>query len=132
VNFASKSDDPRYMNKRSEMYWRFSEWIKRGALPRSVELKKSLLATKYFFIGNKIQLIDKDLIKQEIGFSPDEADSIVTTFAVVEQESQAGSIEIAPGVRLYADRGVVYANHDPVTSDADPFSDAKIKALFGD
>ncbi len=132
VNFASKSDDPRYMNKRAEMYWRFSEWIKRGALPRSVELKKSLLATKYFFIGNKIQLIDKDLIKQEIGFSPDEADSIVTTFAVVEQESQAGSIEIAPGVRLYADRGVVYANHDPVTSDADPFSDAKIKALFGD
>lgn len=133
VNFASKADDPRYINKRAEMYWRFAEWMKRGALPKSTELKKALLATKYYFVGNKIQLIEKDIIKQEIGFSPDEADAAATTFAVGEQDSTAGSIELVPGVRLTADRGIVYAGgHDRRAMDADPYSDAKMRELFGD
>lgn len=34
VHFSSPADDPRYFNKRSELYFRAAEWVKHnGSLP---------------------------------------------------------------------------------------------------
>jgi phage terminase large subunit len=72
----------RYANKRAEMYFDAIEWIKAGgALPDSPELLAALTQTTYTFKGDKLLLEDKLQIKQKIGYSPDEADAFVLTFA---------------------------------------------------
>jgi phage terminase large subunit len=81
ANRAHKSD--RYHNKRAEMYFDFVEWIRRGgALPDSPQLKRALVETTYTFSKTSGLLIleDKSLIKQRLGYSPDEADACALTF----------------------------------------------------
>ena len=82
VQFGGKASDPRYFNKRSEMYFELSKWIKSGGnLPDDRELKEELCATTYTFQGDKFRLCDKDDIKAAIGRSPDKADGLALTFA---------------------------------------------------
>ena len=83
VQFAGQANDPsRYANRRAEMYFEVVEWIRRGgALWRSEELKAALTQTTYAFKGDRLILEPKDQIKAKIGFSPDEADALVMTFA---------------------------------------------------
>jgi hypothetical protein len=72
----------RYYNKRTEMYFDAVEWIRRGgALPPSPEITAALTQTTYTFKGNRLLLEDKDLVKTKIGYSPDEADAFILTFA---------------------------------------------------
>jgi hypothetical protein len=72
----------RYYNKRTEMYFEFIEWIKRGgALPESPEIMGALTQTEYYFKGDRLILQPKELIKAKLGYSPDETDAIVMTFA---------------------------------------------------
>jgi hypothetical protein len=56
--------------------------IKRGgALPESSELLAALTATTYTFQGDRFLIEPKDQVKRKLGYSPDEADSFVLTFA---------------------------------------------------
>src|SRR6202034_3056067 len=72
----------RYFNKRAEMYFDAVEWIKRGgALPNSPELLAALTQTTYSFKGDRFLLEPKELVKEKLGYSPDEADAFVLTFA---------------------------------------------------
>lgn len=79
----------RYVNKRAEMYFDAVEWIRRGGalplpegtVPEASELFKSLTQVTYTFRGDRFQLEDKRQFKERIGFSPDEADAFVQTFA---------------------------------------------------
>lgn len=84
INFSGKADDPRYLNKRAEMYFRLAEWVKLGgALPRIPELKRELTAHTYWFNKGKFQLEEKDQIKDKLnGQSPDYSDALALTFAV--------------------------------------------------
>lgn len=82
VQFAGKATDPRYFNKRSEMYFELAKWVRAGgALPPDQELKEELCATTYSFQGDKFRLDSKDDIKDVIGRSPDKADALALTFA---------------------------------------------------
>ncbi len=83
VQFAGQANDPsRYANRRAEMYFETVEWIRRGgALWRSEDLKAALTQTTYAFKGDRLILEPKEQIKAKIGFSPDEADALVMTFA---------------------------------------------------
>jgi hypothetical protein len=82
VYFSGKSNDPRYFNKRSEMYFEMAKWIKAGgALPDDKELAEELCAATYSYQGDKFRLDDKDDIKKTIGRSPDIADALALTFA---------------------------------------------------
>lgn len=82
VYFNGAAMDKRYFNKRAEMYFELSKWIKAGgALPYDPELKEELLAITYMFQGDKFRLCDKDDVKELIGRSPDRADAVVLTFA---------------------------------------------------
>lgn len=85
VSFSGRAIDPRYYNKRTEMWFLMAEWIKRGgALPRIPELIKELTAPTYTFRSGKMLLEEKDQIKQRIGTSPDYADALALTFALPE------------------------------------------------
>lgn len=82
VHFSGKADDPRYANKRAEMWFRMCEWIKGGgALPESPELVAELTTPTYFFTGDRLQIEDKDQVKERLGRSPDLADALGLTFA---------------------------------------------------
>ena len=82
VQFAGKAGDPRYANKRSEMWFLMAEWVKRGAaLPPLSELVPELTSPTYFFNADRFALEPKDQIKQRLGFSPDLADALALTFA---------------------------------------------------
>jgi hypothetical protein len=83
IFFNGKATDPRFFNKRSEMYFNLSDWIKKehGALPYDPELKEELLATTYTFQKDKFRICEKDDIKELIGRSPDKADALILTFA---------------------------------------------------
>ncbi|MBP6308455.1 MAG: hypothetical protein KA349_03235, partial [Burkholderiaceae bacterium] len=82
VQFGGSASDPRYFNKRSEMYFELAEWVKAGgALPLDRELKEELCAATYVFQGDRFRLAEKQLIKDKIGRSPDRADALALTFA---------------------------------------------------
>ena len=83
VQFAGQAHaKERYFNKRAEMYFDAVEWIKRGgALPNSPDLLAALTQTTYSFKGDRFLLEPKELVKEKLGYSPDEADAFVLTFA---------------------------------------------------
>jgi hypothetical protein len=82
VEFAGKATDPKYFNKRSEMYWEAADWVKRGgALPNVPELIREATAARYWFDKGKLRVEEKDQIKARLGNSPDLWDAFVTTFA---------------------------------------------------
>lgn len=111
VNFSGKADDPRYFNKRSEMWFRMAEWVKRGgALPNIPELVRELTAPTYTFQNGKLRLEEKEQIKARLGYSPDLADALALTFAS----------EIAPRPRTLA--GAV-AQRGKAVTDFDPYAD---------
>jgi phage terminase large subunit len=85
IHFAGKPNDARYDNKRTEMYFAAVEWIKGGgSLPPgsdSTELIAALSQTTYSFRGDRLLLEPKEQVKARLGYSPDDADAFVLTFA---------------------------------------------------
>jgi hypothetical protein len=82
VHFAGSPNDIRYANKRAEMWFTMAQWIKDGGcLPNVPELVAELTTPTYFFKGDKVQLEDKDQIKERLHRSPDRADALALTFA---------------------------------------------------
>jgi len=96
VNFAGKPTDPRFFNKRAELYWRLSEWIKRGgAIPKNPDLIKELTAIQFTYQNSKFRIEEKAQIKERIGVSTDYADSLVTTFCFPDMPTSAGELGLA-------------------------------------
>jgi hypothetical protein len=83
IGFAEKAHEPgKYYNKRAEMYWDAAQWIKRGgALPPSREIKEAMVKTNYTFKGGRLLIEPKEDVKLKLGYSPDEADGFVLSFA---------------------------------------------------
>jgi hypothetical protein len=83
VHFAGQANNPqRYANKRAEMAFEAVEWIKRGgALPESLELAAVLTQTTYATPKDRLLLEPKEDIEARLGYSLDEFDSFILTFA---------------------------------------------------
>lgn len=91
INFASSPMDQRYANKRAEMWFEMSKWIKRGgSLPNIPECVKEFTAPTYTFKSGKFMLEPKEQIKKRLGFSPDVPDALALTFAIPEMPSMHG------------------------------------------
>jgi hypothetical protein len=85
INFSGKAIDPRYFNKRSEIYFLMAEWVKRGGhLPNIPQLRKELPAITYTFQNGKFRVEEKEQIKKRLGFSPDYSDALALTFSLPE------------------------------------------------
>lgn len=95
VQFGSRASDYRYFNKRSEMYFELAEWVKAGgALSPDRELKEELCATTFVYQGDKFRIVDKAIIKDQLGRSPDKADALALTFAApVAPKSMIGRMD---------------------------------------
>jgi hypothetical protein len=84
VNGGNSPVDPRYLNKRAEMWFAMKEFIEVGQceLPNDLELKKHLLAVGYGHTDKgRIRIERKEDIVADNGFSPDKADALSLTFA---------------------------------------------------
>jgi hypothetical protein len=89
VQFHAPAVDPRYANRRTEMWMTMSEWIKAGAaLPPDPELLGELTTPTYTFVNGKFQLEPKDHVKQRLGRSPNYADALALTFAMPDMPAQ--------------------------------------------
>jgi hypothetical protein len=78
--------DKRYKNRRAEMWLEMAKWVKAGgALPKIPELTRELVAPTYTFVAGKFVLEEKDQVKQRLGNSPDLADGLAQTFAIMDQ-----------------------------------------------
>lgn len=115
IHFAGKAIDPRYENKRAEMWFLMAEWIKGGgALPNIPELIGELITPTYSFKGDKLLIEPKEKIKARLGRSPDYADALALTFA---QPVVAGPRDEAG--RFLARMGAMGAQ---ALTDYDPFN----------
>lgn len=80
--FAGKPFNPKYANKRAEIWYEMANWIKGGgALPYVPELLTELTAPTYTYQGDKILIEPKEQVKARIGRSPNYADALAVTFA---------------------------------------------------
>ena len=94
IHFAGKADEPNlYANKRAEIYFRMSKWIKRGgALPNIPELAAELTTPTYAFNNGKFIIESKDQIKDRLGRSPDLSDALALTFSFEEMPAANSSV----------------------------------------
>lgn len=97
IHFSSQAHaSTRYYNKRAEMYFDAVQWIKEGgALPKIPELAAALTQTTYTFSKDRLLLEPKEDVKLKLGYSPDDADAFVLTFAepvLPKQRSAAPAI----------------------------------------
>lgn len=78
----SPDDTNTYINKRAEIYFKLRDAIKLGAsIPKDDELIEELLSIEYQFTETgKIKIKAKDQIKEDLGRSPDKADSLALLF----------------------------------------------------
>lgn len=118
VEFHLKAIDPRYKNKRSEMWDLMCRWIlDGGALPNIPELVPELTVPTYCYVGGQMLIEPKDQIKERLGFSPDLADALALTFAMPDLPKRD-----AISQRLFGD----HSDGAGFKSDYDPFAEDRI------
>jgi len=83
VMFGDPPDEPRFANKRAEMWFGIRDWVRGGgAMPRSTELAQDLCAPTYKVNANgKILLESKEDMRSRGLPSPDLGDALAVTFA---------------------------------------------------
>lgn len=111
VQFGGKPSDPRYFDKRSEILFALCEWVRdRGALAPDPRFKKELLALRYVHQHDKFRVVPKDILKKELGWSPDRADALALTFAYPVASRRANALPMALSAveESYADTSTPY------------------------
>lgn len=83
ICFKGKPEDASYANKRTEMWCKMAEWIRRGGhLPNMTNLKQELCAPLYEVDEGGRKLLEaKKKMRERLGSSPDLADALALTFA---------------------------------------------------
>lgn len=115
VNFGGKATDPRYKNKRVEMWDRMAQWLREGGcIPNISGLKTDLTGPRYWYDpANRMCLEMKEDMKARGLRSPDIADALALTFAFPVAMKLA---PYAPGsLLLTAPRGGLIHEYDPLT-----------------
>lgn len=78
-----RADNPdRYFNKRAEMYSTLRDKFEKGliSIPNDIDLIDQLSAIKAVYEGGKTKIIEKGIIRKELGHSPDEADTLAISY----------------------------------------------------
>lgn len=84
INFGSKSSEPEFANKRTEMWCKVADWLgKGGILPHGNDELVAELAMPTYVVNERNQKVleSKPKIKDRLGRSPDLADALALTFA---------------------------------------------------
>jgi len=98
VNGGNSSLNPRFLNKRAEMWWEAKEFIEGLCeLPNDQQLKEELTCVEYDYTDKgRIRLDRKSDIMEQYGFSPDRADALVMTFAYPVADYTDNGMELEP------------------------------------
>jgi phage terminase large subunit len=89
LNYAGKSLDPRYKNRRSEMAMKGASYIRDGAmLPYIEEMVAELTEPTYTYVNGVFVVEPKDMVKERIGKSPDLADAYYNTHALEDMPGE--------------------------------------------
>jgi hypothetical protein len=121
IGFSSRASERRYENKRTEMYFEAVHWIQKGGAlppgPASQELIAALSRTTYSFRGDRLLLEPKEQVKARLGYSPDDADAFVLTFAqpvTTRRRWFFDRTEEAMAIMERRRRGGLLSNYDPL------------------
>ena len=110
VVFHGKAMDPRYKNRRAEMWLEMQKWLKSGgAIPEMPELTRELVAPTFTFTNGQFLLEPKDMIKARLGYSPDLADGLALTFAMPDMPAMDREFDVYGG----RERGKLRTEYDP-------------------
>lgn len=104
VVYSDKAFDPRFYNRRAEMYFGFADWLQHGRLPNHPELSEELEAITYGFKSGKIILEEKEQIKETLGRSPNYADGYAQTFSLPDMPAEPLAGGHDPSKALTGDR----------------------------
>lgn len=105
VNASGSANDPRYFNKRSELYFQAAEWVKRGgSLPEGLtEIVREATAATYWYEGGRFRVAEKAQIKALLnGNSPDLWEALLQTFALPDMPA-AGTLQAMRGGKMASD-----------------------------
>jgi len=82
--FAGKPDNPRYANKRAEIYFKMVQWFHAGGVlhKSGADIKNELPQITYSYKGDRLLIESKEQLKKRLGKSPDTSDSLAVSFAV--------------------------------------------------
>ncbi len=103
---AAATDQRKYANKRTEMYGLCREWLPIGFLDDDADLANELAAVEYGFTNaDQLKLEKKVDMMARLGYSPDDADALVLTFAhpVPEWDTAGSSSARPPGSNRHRD-----------------------------
>ena len=100
VNGGNSSLNPRFLNKRAEMWWEMKEYIEGLAeLPKDAKLREELTCVEYDYTDKgRIRLDRKSDIMDQYGFSPDRADALAMTFAYPIADFSEFGLQLEPTV----------------------------------
>lgn len=126
VTFSdTKTFNPRYFNRRAEMWFEMAQWVKDGgALPKVDGLLEELCAATYYYQGGKIRLTDKDAMKAGLGRSPDLADALAVSFALPDMPGRSPELATpyrTPMGRKVGRRADAEQSHGRIITERDPF-----------
>lgn len=98
VNGGNSSLNPRFLNKRVEMWWEMKEFIEGVCeLPKDDKLREELTCIEYDYTDKgRIRLDRKSDIMDTHGFSPDRADALAMTFAYPVADFSESGVEYEP------------------------------------
>lgn len=128
VNSSDRAiEREKFFNKRAEMQWVMSEWVKGGGqIPSNdLVLHEDLMAPTYQFKDGKMLIEPKEKIKLRVGRSPDHGDALALTFAMQDVPAAdpfgTGFAPINAGGRSRSDFDPhASLNRDRTVSDFDP------------
>jgi len=100
VNGGNSSLNPRFLNKRAEMWWEMKEAIEGLIeLPADQRLKEELTCVEYDYTDKgRIRLDRKSDIQDQYGFSPDRADALAMTYAYPVADFSEMGLQLDPPV----------------------------------
>ena len=87
INFGHKSMDRQYANRRTEMWCRLAEWLRKGGIIPNIPALVEELAMPLYEVNDRNEKILESKIKMRdrCGRSPDMADALALTFSEVIQ-----------------------------------------------
>lgn len=112
VNFAQKANDAdKYPNARTEMYMNLAKKIKSGFFISDNNIKDEILAQQVT-INNRGQqaLVPKDLIKKQLGHSPDHSDALALAMYAMTYSSTNPAYDAKKAADI-ADKYLAYFNY---------------------
>jgi hypothetical protein len=130
IRFEGEAINPRYHNKRAEIWMEMADWVKGGgALPNVPELMGELTIPQYSYMSGKFIIEPKDDIKERLGRSPNYADALALTFSMPDMPN-----EMAERLRKMRNNQHASTEFDPYAAphtqraetEYDPYADNRI------